>query len=86
MDLSGRAVQQTRFFLGEEERPEDVLELLRKPVPVPSPHHVIVRMIISAINPVDIAFIKESRLSSFKETGAIPGSEGVGIVHEVNLV
>ncbi|KAI5082352.1 hypothetical protein GOP47_0002095 [Adiantum capillus-veneris] len=75
----GRAIQQVAFSGGQQ--PDEALQLVLRPIPVPSPGHVLVRMLISVINPVDITFIKECRLSSFK--GAVPGSEGVGIVHQV---
>eukprot|EP00250_Pteridium_aquilinum_P033071 c5171_g1_i1 orf=625-1695(-) len=77
----GRAIEQQIFSPRGGQQPEDALQLALKPIPKPSPGHVIVRMLISVINPIDITFIKESRLSSFK--GAVPGSEGVGTVYQV---
>lgn len=82
---AGRAVQQHVFSPPPppQQQPENAVKLVLKPIPKASPGHLIVRMLISVVNPIDITFIKESRLSTFRDTGAIPGSEGIGTVYEV---
>ncbi|KAH7420344.1 hypothetical protein KP509_13G002800 [Ceratopteris richardii] len=63
-----RALEQVS--LSRRLQPEKALQLVLRPISKVSPGQVVVRMIISIINPVDITVIKETRFSSFSR--AIP--------------
>lgn len=77
---TGRAIVQTVF---PGSNPAESMSLVRKEKPRPSPHNVVVRMIASAVNPVDLIYIRNSFLGRFENKGAVHGSEGVGVVDEI---
>ena len=60
------------------------LELVTKAVPEPAPGHVVVRITIRPLLPVDLLF----RDQVFQALGKpiVPGYEGFGIVHSVRLL
>ncbi|KAH9552110.1 hypothetical protein CY35_09G046700 [Sphagnum magellanicum] len=71
--MSNRAVEQQNF---DAKDPFAGLALVTKPVPKAEPGHVVVRITLRPIHPIDLLYISSNRLR-------IPGSEGFGIVHEV---
>jgi NADPH:quinone reductase-like Zn-dependent oxidoreductase len=71
--MSNRAVEQQNFDAND---PFAGLALVTKPVPKAEPDHVVVRITLRPVNPIDLLSISSNRLR-------IPGSEGFGIVHEV---
>lgn len=77
---AGRAIVQT-VFTGSNL--SESLSLVSKEKPRPSPGNVVVRMIASAVNPVDLMYIRSGSLRRFEDKGAVHGSEGVGVVDEI---
>lgn len=76
----GRAIVQTVF---PGSNPAESLSLVSKEKPRPSPRNVLVRMIASAVNPIDLIYIRDGSLRRFENKGAVHGSEGVGVVAEI---
>ncbi|KAJ7550741.1 hypothetical protein O6H91_07G115500 [Diphasiastrum complanatum] len=76
-----RAIRQVKFGGGEA---VEVLKLEQCHIPQPAPGHVVVRMTLRPINPVDLMLVRNSRLALLhQEKGKVViGSEGFGIVHE----
>jgi NADPH:quinone reductase-like Zn-dependent oxidoreductase len=72
--MSNRAVERQNF---DAKDPFTGLPLVTKPVPKAEPRHVVVRITLRPVNPTDLLSISSNRLR-------IPGSDGFGIVHEVN--
>ncbi len=63
--------------------PEAGLGLVTKPVPTAEPGQVVVRIILRALNPTDLYSYRFQGYTHAKPGSFIPGSEGVGIVHDV---
>lgn len=59
--------------------PADVLQVRGLPQPQPGPGEVLVRMLVSPVNPSDLMFIRGQYTLS-AACPAVPGFEGVGIV------
>ena len=62
--------------------PSEVLQLEEQSWPQPSPDEVIVQMLAAPINPADLNAI-EGKYPGRRETPAVPGFEGAGIVVEL---
>lgn len=77
---TGRAIVQTVF---PGSNPTESLSLVTKEKPRPSPGNVVVRMIASAVNPIELIYIRIGSLKRFEDKGAVHGSEGVGVVDEI---
>jgi len=77
---TGRAIVQTVF---PGSNPTESLSLVTKEKPRPSPGNVVVRMIASAVNPIEFIYIRIGSLKRFEDKGAVHGSEGVGVVDEI---
>jgi len=77
---TGRAIVQTVF---PDSNPTESLSLVTKEKPRPSPGNVVVRMIASAVNPIELIYIRIGSLKRFEDKGAVHGSEGVGVVDEI---
>uniref|UniRef100_A0A0C9S610 TSA: Wollemia nobilis Ref_Wollemi_Transcript_12305_979 transcribed RNA sequence n=1 Tax=Wollemia nobilis TaxID=56998 RepID=A0A0C9S610_9CONI len=75
-----RAIVQ-KVFPGSN--PAESLALVWKEKPQAMAGKVVVRMTASAINPIDLKYIRSGFLARFSHKGAILGSEGVGVIHEV---
>eukprot|EP01018_Ginkgo_biloba_P003551 Gb_16896 [translate_table: standard] len=76
-----RAIVQTVF---PGSNPAESLALLTKQKkPRVSAGNVVVRMTASVINPIDLKYIRSGTLRAFQHSGAVHGSEGVGVVDEV---
>ncbi|KAH9559492.1 hypothetical protein CY35_06G062200 [Sphagnum magellanicum] len=63
--------------------PEAGLGLVTKPVPKAEPGQVVVRIILRALNPTDLLSYRFEGYAHAKPGSFTPGSEGVGIVHDV---
>ncbi|WP_217647036.1 zinc-dependent alcohol dehydrogenase family protein [Planctomicrobium piriforme] len=59
--------------------PADVMTVEQRPMPVPGPGQVLVRMLAAPINPSDVLFIK-GNYGIGPQPPTVPGFEGVGIV------
>lgn len=77
---TGRAIVQT-VFPGSDAA--ESLSLVSKEKPRPLPGNVVVRMTASAVNPIDLIYIRDGSLKRFEDKGAVHGSEGVGVVDEI---
>lgn len=77
---TGRAIVQT-VFPGSDAA--ESLSLVSKEKPRPLPGNVVVRMTASAVNPIDLIYIRDGSLKRFEDKGAVHGSEGVGVLDEI---
>jgi len=78
--MSNRAVVLQKLVPND---PEAGLALVTKPVPKAEPGQVVVRIILRALNPTDLLSYRFSGYAHAKPGSFTPGSEGVGIVHDV---
>jgi NADPH:quinone reductase-like Zn-dependent oxidoreductase len=63
--------------------PEAGLALVTKPVPKAEPGQVVVRIILRVLNPTDLLSYRFQGYGHANPGSFTPGSEGVGIVHDV---
>jgi NADPH:quinone reductase-like Zn-dependent oxidoreductase len=78
--MSNRAVVLQKLV---PNNPEAGLALVTKPVPKAEPGQVVVRITLRALNPTDLLSYRFTGYAHAKPGSFIPGSEGVGIVHDV---
>jgi len=78
--MSNRAVVLQKLV---PNNPEAGSGLVTKPVPTAEPGQVVVRIILRALNPTDLYSYRFQGYTHAKPGSFIPGSEGVGIVHDV---
>ncbi|KAH9559493.1 hypothetical protein CY35_06G062300 [Sphagnum magellanicum] len=78
--MSNRAVVLQKFV---PNNPEAGLGLVTKPVPKAEPGQVVVRIILRPLNPTDLLSYRFEGYAHAKPGSFTPGSEGVGIVHDV---
>ncbi|CAM6022461.1 unnamed protein product [Sphagnum balticum] len=63
--------------------PDAGLALVTKPVPEAQPGQVVVHIILRPVNPTDLMPYRNQGYAHAKDGSYTPGSEGVGIVHDV---
>jgi NADPH:quinone reductase-like Zn-dependent oxidoreductase len=78
--MSNRAVVLQKLV---PNNPEAGLALVTKPVPKAEPGQVVVRIILRALNPTDLLSYRFQGYAHANPGSFTPGSEGVGIVHDV---
>jgi NADPH:quinone reductase-like Zn-dependent oxidoreductase len=78
--MSNRAVLLQKLVPND---PEAGLTLVTKPVPKAKPGQVVVRIILRPLNPTDLFSYRIQEYGHAKPGSFTPGSEGVGIVHDV---
>ncbi len=78
--MSNRAVVLQKLV---PNNPEAGLALVTKPVPKAEPGQVVVRIKLRALNPTDLYSYRFQEYTYAKPGSLTPGSEGVGIVHDV---
>jgi hypothetical protein len=65
--------------------PDAGLALVTKPVPEAEPGQVVVHIILRPVNPADLVPYRTQGYEYAKDGSFTPGSEGVGIVHDVSI-
>ncbi len=78
--MSNRAVVLQKLV---PNNPEAGLALVTKPVPKAEPGQVVVRIILRPLNPTDLLSYRFEGYAAAKPGSFTPGSEGVGVVHDV---
>jgi NADPH:quinone reductase-like Zn-dependent oxidoreductase len=80
--MSNRAVVLQKWVAND---PDAGLALVTKHVPKAEPGQVVVHIILRPVNPTDLLSLRTPGNAHAKDGSFTPGSEGVGIVHEVSI-
>jgi hypothetical protein len=80
--MSNRAVVLQKWVAND---PDAGLALVTKHVPKAEPGQVVVHIILRPVNPTELLTLRTQGYAHAKDGSFTPGSEGVGIVHDVSI-
>jgi len=80
--MSNRAVVLQKWVAND---PDGGLALVTKHVPKAEPGQVVVHIILRPVNPTELLSLRTQGYAHVIDGSFTPGSEGVGIVHDVSI-